>query len=241
MPDERAIVLEHVGRVFQSADTQVAALNDVTVHVDHGEVVAITGPSGSGKTTLLNVIAGLERPTEGQVTVLGRDLTDASERDLTAFRAHSVGLVFQDSHLLPGLTALENVVVAKLPWSSWRVLKPEATKLLEAVGLGRRLDFPPSRLSGGERQRVGIARALLGQPQLLLADEPTGNLDSASTEALIALLERLRHDYDLTVVIATHDPVVASMAARVVRLVGGMVEEDRQAQREPQLEVRDLE
>jgi putative ABC transport system ATP-binding protein len=236
-----AVALTRVTRAFQSGGDEVVALADVSLTVAVGETVAITGPSGSGKTTLLNVIAGLDRPTSGTVTVLGQDLTSLKERDLTAFRARSLGLVFQDPHLLPGLTALENVIAARLPWARRRVLEPEARKLLKAVGLGSRMNHPPARLSGGERQRVGIARALLGQPRLLLADEPTGNLDAGSTEELLSLLDELRRDLELTLVVVTHDPAVAAIAHRVVRLSGGRVVEDRAQPSAGRIEVRELE
>jgi ABC-type lipoprotein export system ATPase subunit len=219
----------------------VRAVAEVSLTVAVGETVALTGPSGSGKTTLLNLIAGLDRPTSGTVTVLGQELTALRERDLTRFRARSLGLVFQDPHLLPGLTALENVIAARLPWARRRVLEPEARKLLKAVGLASRMNHPPARLSGGERQRVGIARALLGQPRLLLADEPTGNLDAGSTEDLLSLLDELRSDFGLTLVVATHDPAVAAIAHRVILLSGGHVVEDRPQPSAERIEVRELE
>jgi ABC-type lipoprotein export system ATPase subunit len=236
-----AVALTRVTRAFQSGGDEVVAVADVSLTVAVGETIAIAGPSGSGKTTLLNLIAGLDRPTSGTVTVLGQDLTSLKERDLTAFRARSLGLVFQDPHLLPGLTALENVIAAKLPWARRRALEPEARKLLKAVGLGSRMNHPPARLSGGERQRVGIARALLGQPRLLLADEPTGNLDAGSTEELLSLLDELRSDLGLTLVVVTHDPAVAAIAHRVVRLSGGRVVEDRAQLSAGRIEVRELE
>jgi putative ABC transport system ATP-binding protein len=215
-----AVELRDLSRVYAGPSGPVYALRKMTLTVRTGELVAFMGPSGSGKTTLLNIVAGLDRPTAGEVITLGRHLGDLRERQLTAFRAGSVGLVFQDPHLLPGLTALENVVVAKLPWGDRRELAREARELLEAVGLSERLGFPPSRLSGGERQRVGIARALLGHPPLLLADEPTGNLDASTTAELIELLGTLRAQFELTVLIATHDPQVARTADRIVQLVG---------------------
>lgn len=241
MRAEPAVVLINVTRRFPSGGSEVLALANVSLAIASGETVAVTGPSGSGKTTLLNLVAGLDRPTSGSVTVLGQDLTSLKERDVTAFRARSLGLVFQDPHLLPGLTALENVVAARLPWARRRVLEPDARKLLDAVGLASRANHPPARLSGGERQRVGIARALLGQPQLLLADEPTGNLDAGTTEELLGLLEELRHDFGLTLVVATHDPAVAAIAHRVVRLSGGRVVEDRPQPSANRIEVRELE
>ena len=240
-PANRAVVVSSVTRAFQSGGEQVHALEEVSLSVGVAEAVAITGPSGSGKTTLLNLIGGLDSPTSGTVTVLGQDLGSVRERELTAFRARAIGIVFQDPHLLPGLSALENVIAARLPWARRRVLEPEARKLLVAVGLDSRMNHPPARLSGGERQRVGIARALLGQPQLLLADEPTGNLDAASTEELIALLDELRTDLSLTLVIATHDPAVAAIAHRVVRLRGGRLVEEREQRSAERLDVRELE
>lgn len=236
-----AVELVKVTRAFASGGEEVVALADVSLWVVEGETVAITGPSGSGKTTLLNLIAGLDRPTFGTVRVLGQPLTSLNERDLTAFRARSLGLVFQDPHLLPGLTALENVIAARLPWARRRVLEPEARKLLKAVGLGSRMNHPPARLSGGERQRVGIARALLGQPRLLLADEPTGNLDAGSTEELLNLLDELRASLGLTLVVVTHDPAVAAIAHRIVSLSGGRVVEDRPQLPAGLIEVRELE
>lgn len=224
---EPAIELRGVCRVYPSGAERVSALHDVDLIIYPGEAVAITGPSGSGKTTLLNLIAGLDHPTSGDIHVIGQNLGKLSEGKLTAFRAKSIGLVFQDPHLLPGLSAIENVALARLPWGRRSELMREAKKLLDSLGLAQRLHHPPSRLSAGERQRVGLARALLGQPEILLADEPTGNLDSQTTEGLIALLSDLREDMGITLVIATHDPAVAAMAQRVVRLVGGAIESDR--------------
>ena len=236
-----AVAVDRITRTFQSGGEVINALEDVSVTIASGEALAITGTSGSGKTSLLNLIAGLDRPTRGTVTVLGQDLGALKERDLTAFRANWVGIVFQDPHLLPGLTALENVIAARLPWARRRALEPDARKLLIAVGLGARMNHPPARLSGGERQRVGIARALLGQPRLLLADEPTGNLDAGSTEELIGLLNELRTDLQLTLVIATHDPAVAAIADRVVQLRGGCVVDEHSRGQARQMEVRGLE
>jgi predicted ABC-type transport system involved in lysophospholipase L1 biosynthesis ATPase subunit len=221
--NDLALELKEVSRIYSHGKGRVRALNAVSLCVKRGEMVALVGPSGSGKTTLLNLIAGLDRPTDGEVTTLGQRLNGLRESGLTTFRARSVGLVFQDPHLLPGLTALENVVVARLPWQSRRKLIPEAEQLLSAVGLAERLDFPPARMSGGERQRVGIARALLGHRSLLLGDEPTGNLDTGTTQELLALLEQLRLDFGLTLVIATHDSIVAGRAQRVVHLENGQI------------------
>ena len=220
---DRAVEFRGVSRTYEGATGSVHALREVTLSIERGHVVAVTGPSGSGKTTLLNLMVGLDRPTSGEVITLGRSLNDLRERQLTAFRAGSVGLVFQDPHLLPGLTALESVVVARLPWRSRRELAQEARALLDAVGLSERVDFPPAKLSGGERQRVGIARALLGHPPLVLADEPTGNLDGETTKDLVELLREIKVRFDLTLVLATHDDAVSHAADHVVHLVGGSV------------------
>jgi ABC-type lipoprotein export system ATPase subunit len=212
------IRVESLGRSYRTGVETIVAIHDVSFTVARGEAVAITGPSGSGKTTLLNLIAALDRPTSGRVVVDENDLSLMNDTELTRFRATVLGIVFQDPHLLPGLTTLENVVVGRLPWSSWNKLRPTAERLLERVGLGERLDHPPAKLSGGERQRVAIARALLGQPQILVADEPTGNLDAHTTEQLLGLIRDLRDELNLTVVVATHDPSVSASADRVVNL-----------------------
>ena len=236
-----AIALAGVSRAYASGPAVVQALTSVDLQVARGEAVALTGPSGSGKTTLLNLVAGLDRPTEGTISVLGTQVDTASERALAEFRAGHLGLVFQDPHLLSGLSALENLVAARLPWGHWRALEAEGRRLLSELGLGNRLDAPPSRLSGGERQRVGLARALMGHPELLLADEPTGNLDAATTDELLRVLERVRRDHGLTVLVCTHGPAVAAFAERVVRLVGGQIDGEQRLDRPGPLEVRALE
>lgn len=172
--------------------------------------------------------------------MLGTNIVDSSERELADFRARHIGLVFQDPHLLSGLTALENLVAARLPWGHWADLQVQARELLAELGLANRLDASPSQLSGGERQRVGLARALMGSPELLLADEPTGNLDAATTEELVALLERVRCERGLTIVLCTHDPAVAALADRIVRLVGGRIDCERRLDLVGPLEARAL-
>jgi putative ABC transport system ATP-binding protein len=201
----------------------VPALVGVGVDVPRGSTLAVVGPSGSGKTTLINLLAGLDRPDDGEIVVLGQRVTDLPERELDRYRAETVGLVFQDPHLLPGLTALENVAIARLPWAPRQRLEAEARDLLAAVGLERRMHFPPERLSGGERQRVGLARALLGHRPLLLADEPTGNLDIETTEEMLQLVDDLRRSLSLTAIIATHDPAVERIADGVARLAAGRI------------------
>ena len=230
-----AIDVQSVSREYRVPSGTVRALHEVSLEVRRGELIALMGPSGSGKTTLLNLIGGLDRPTSGSIRVLGYELQGMREHSLTGFRARVVGVVFQDPHLLPGLTSLENVVSAQLPWRRRRQLTPEATDMLVAVGLKDRLDFPPSRLSGGERQRVGIARALMGGRPLLLADEPTGDLDIDTAEEILELLGRLRSALGLTMVVATHAPAVARTADRVIRLSGGTLRTDGLVSADPAL------
>lgn len=222
-----AIELAGVSRTYETGGGELHALVGVELRVARREAIAVTGPSGSGKTTLLNLISGLDRPSAGSVNVLGTRVDAASGKELAELRAHHIGLVFQDPHLLSGLTTLENLVAARLPWGHWRALEAEARLLLTELGLGKRLDAQPSMLSGGERQRVGLARALMGNPELLLADEPTGNLDAATTDELIGVLDAIRQDHELTVVLCTHDLAVAAFADRVVRLVGGHIDGER--------------
>ena len=203
-------------------DGDVQALRGVSLAIASGESVAITGPSGCGKTTLLHLLGGLDRPDSGEVFFEGKPL---GKLDLDAFRARRLGFVFQSFHLLPTLSALENVQIPMFegPWP--RAERAErAAKLLEAVGLGHRRRHRPSRLSVGERQRVAIARALANGPTLILADEPTGNLDSHAQAEILALLARLRADLGLTLVVVTHSREVAAAADREVVLKDGQID-----------------
>jgi ABC-type lipoprotein export system ATPase subunit len=188
-----------------------------------GDWVAIVGPSGSGKSTLLNILGCLDRPSAGTYLIDGIDVAGLSENERTATRARSIGFVFQAFHLLGHRTALENVMLAEMYAGAERAGRRErAHAALERVGMAHRRDFLPTRLSGGEQQRVAIARALLGSPRLLLCDEPTGNLDSVSTESLMLLFDALARQ-GLTLVVVTHDEGVAAHAQRVVRMVDGEV------------------
>jgi putative ABC transport system ATP-binding protein len=217
------IRLEHVARVFPVGDSEVRALDDVTEHVAAGEHVAIMGPSGSGKSTLLNVIGCLDRPTSGRYVLDGREVSGLDDAQLTLVRREVIGFVFQSFHLVPRLTAAENV---ELPMVFAAVPREERHARvragLDAVGLAARMDHRPDQLSGGERQRVAMARAMVMRPRLLLADEPTGNLDSRSGQQVLEMLDRLHAD-GLTLVVVTHDPNVARRADRVILMRDGRI------------------
>ncbi len=207
----------------------VAALGGVSLDVDGGEFVAVVGPSGSGKSTMLNIIGTLDRPTSGTVTIAGNDVGSMRDDELSALRALHIGFVFQHFHLQPGATAAENVADGLLYANVPRRLRRErAVRALERVGLGHRVDHLPNQLSGGEKQRVAIARAIVGEPTILLADEPTGALDTASGASILALLREL-NDAGTTVLVITHDLELAASLPRQVRMRDGRVEQDSAA------------
>ena len=199
-------------------------LRGVDLEIERGDFVALRGASGTGKSTLLHLIGGLDTPNAGEIIYNGENLAAFLESRLTNFRNRRVGFVFQAYHLLPELTALENVClsarIARIPAVT---AEKRACELLARVGLGERLEHKPSELSGGEQQRVAIARALINEPELLLADEPTGNLDSHTGQEIIELLKQLRAEKQMTLVIATHDAKVAATAPRVIELVDGLI------------------
>ena len=220
----REVVKEYPG------DPPTAVLHGVDLAVGAGELVAVVGPSGSGKSTLLHIVGTLDRPTSGVVRVAGHDVARLSDRDLSALRATEIGFVFQQFFLLSGRTAVDNVadglLYTGLPRRERRAAAVEA---LERVGLGHRLAFNPEKLSGGERQRVAIARALVGRPSLVLADEPTGNLDTGSSASIVALLHELNDDDGATIVVITHDREIAADLPRRVALRDGRIESDTAA------------
>lgn len=212
-----AIALENASRAYLGG---VRALDGVSVDIAQGEWVSLLGPSGSGKTTFLNLVDGLDRPTSGRVTVLGHETTRLASDEMTTFRRENIGLIFQQFHLIPYLTALENVMLAQYYHSLTD--KEEAARALGAVQMSNRATHLPSQLSGGERQRVCIARALINDPKIILADEPTANLDEANETKVVEILHRL-HQQGKTIVIATHDPGLGALAQRNVLLRHGRI------------------
>jgi putative ABC transport system ATP-binding protein len=226
------IAIRNLSMRLTSGGREVSILNDISLDVPAKQFVAIVGPSGSGKSTLLGLIAGMDQPTSGTISLEGQEITSLSEDELARLRRRKIGYVFQSFHLIPTLTAQENVAVPlELAGDPEAVSKANA--LLRAVGLGSRLHHYPAQLSGGEQQRVSVARAFANNPAILLADEPTGNLDTATGEQVIELLIRLNRDHGSTLVLVTHDPALAAHAERIVCLRDGRIISDELQQRVP--------
>ncbi len=217
--------VKHITKTYQIGEHSLTVLNDISFAVETGTTCAIVGPSGSGKTTLLGLCAGLDRPTSGSVVLDGISLETLNEDALAEVRNTHVGFVFQTFQLIPTLTALENVMVP-LELRGDRQAKVQATELLQRVGLGNRLHHYPVQLSGGEQQRVALARAFIHRPKILFADEPTGNLDDETSEAIIPLLFALNHQAGTALVIVTHDLELAQRTQRIIQLKGGSVTAD---------------
>ena len=216
------IQLENVSKVFASPSGEVRALDDVSLRIDEGQFVAICGPSGCGKSTLLSLVGGLALPTAGRVLVAGQEISPMSAGERAAFRADHLGFVFQLFHLLPYLSVLDNVLVAATP-ATRATARQRGSELLERFGLGDRLSHRPGQLSVGQRQRVAMARALLNRPRLLLADEPTGNLDPANANALLDLLSEYQREGG-TVLMVTHETYAAERAQRTVTMNEGRIQ-----------------
>jgi putative ABC transport system ATP-binding protein len=227
---ETIIETRELTKEFIRDEFHVVALHKVTLEIHKGEFLALMGPSGSGKSTLLHLIAAMDRPTDGEIRVLGHNLRELNDRQIARWRNEHVGFIFQQFNLIPVLTALENV---ELPLKLTGLKKAEridhATTALKLVGLGDRLGHFPRQLSGGQEQRVAIARAIVTDPALILADEPTGNLDAASAQDVLQILSKLNKDYGKTIVMVTHDPHAARYASRIHHLEKGELAADPEA------------
>ncbi len=222
------IEIENLSKEYQTPAAKVRAVDGVSLRFERGEFAAIVGPSGSGKTTLLNLLGGLDQATAGSIRIAGTDLASLRPGQLIDFRKDNIGFVFQSYNLIPVLTALENVeFVMQLQGRPKAERRARAVELLEAVGLGERLDSRPGQLSGGQQQRVAVARALASKPQFVLADEPAANLDSRSALTLLEIMERLNREEGATFIFSTHDPRVVAKARRVIWLEDGKVVSDK--------------
>lgn len=218
---KNVVELEQVTRSFRRGDEVVLALADLSLTLGEGEMVALVGPSGCGKSTALNIVAAVDQPDGGSVRVCGVDVAAATEEELVTLRRRRIGMVFQAFHLVPHLTVEENIA---LPLAlDHRHDAARVTELIERVGLGHRRRHYPSELSGGEQQRTAVARALVHRPRVLVADEPTGNLDSRTGSGVVALLDELRHDEQAALLLATHDATVAGVADSVLEMADGRV------------------
>jgi len=226
---EPLIRIEHVEKVYHRDQIEIPVLMGLDLDIPEGEYVALMGPSGSGKTTLLNLIAGIDQPTRGRIVVAGRDIATMGQTELARWRSNTIGFIFQLYNLLPVLTAFENV---ELPLLLTRLKKAERKKHVETalsiVRLADRMDHYPRQLSGGQEQRVAIARAIVSDPKILVADEPTGDLDAKSGDEILELLRRLNEEFGKTIVMVTHDPRAAARAHRMVHLDKGVLHADEQ-------------
>ena len=230
MNNDKIIDLKNISKIYQMGETEVHALRNIDLDIHQGEYVALMGPSGSGKSTLMNIIGALDTPTSGTYYLKGSNVSEMEDDELAEIRNKEIGFVFQTFNLLPKLTALENVA---LPLVYAGVPRKErlqrAKEVLESVGLGDRLYHKPNQLSGGQRQRVAIARALVNNPSIILADEPTGNLDSKSSEEIMRLFDRL-HAEGNTIILVTHEPDIAEHSKRLIKLFDGKIVSDKTKQ-----------
>lgn len=217
--------VQNLSKTYGKGDTMVKALDNVSLSVQKGEFVAIVGPSGSGKSTLLHILGGVDTPTSGKVIINGTDISQLDETALAIFRRRQIGLIYQFYNLIPILTVEENMTLPLL-LDGRKPDKKQVEYLLHTLGLEKRINHLPNQLSGGQQQRVSIGRALINNPALMLADEPTGNLDSESTKEIIALLRRFNRDFNQTVVIITHDENIAVSADRVIQIEDGHITRD---------------
>lgn len=221
------IVINDLVKIYESNAMQVTAIDHVNLTIEDGEFTAIVGPSGSGKTTLLNLIGGLDTPNQGQIIVEDVDITAMSPKQLIEFRLHNIGFVFQSYNLIPVLTAYENVAfIMELQRAPKPAIERRTKDILEEVGLGDRMNSRPNELSGGQQQRVAVARAMASKPKFIIADEPTANLDSKSTEKLLEMMETLNQREQITFLFSTHDQRVMNKAHRIIVLEDGKIVDD---------------
>jgi putative ABC transport system ATP-binding protein len=225
-----AVRMIDLTKVYQVGESTIHALNGVDLDISRGQFVSIMGPSGSGKSTLLNVLGCIDTPTSGSLQIMGREVSKLNDRELTGIRLSTIGFIFQQFYLIPTLNALENV---ELPMKEARIPRHDrhkrASELLDMVGLSKRVRHLPHQLSGGEQQRVAIARALANDPDILLADEPTGEVDTRTSDSILGILEDLNRERGLTMVVVSHDPKVASRAPRRLNMVDGVIVSDQMA------------
>ena len=225
--DQPLIKIEEITKIYQMGDVKVHALRGVSLAIGEGEFVAIMGPSGSGKSTLMNIVGCLDQPTDGRYWLDGTDVGKLNDNSLADIRNSKIGFVFQTFNLLARTTAFQNVTLPLIYGGlGSRQRRERARAALEAVGLGDRMDHRPNELSGGQQQRVAIARALVSEPAIILADEPTGNLDTRSGEEIMRILYDLNKDRGITVVFVTHDPEIAEQTRRIIRIRDGLIESD---------------
>ena len=228
MDHEKPIIyVKNVRKVYRMGDEEVVALKRINLRIYKGEVCCIFGTSGSGKSTLLNQLAGMEKPTKGQVFIRGKNISDMNEEELAAFRQEHMSFIFQSYNLLPSMTAVENVAMP-LMFKGMDRKKPEAMaeEMLKRVGLSHRLHHYPSQMSGGQQQRAGIARAFVSRPEVVFADEPTGNLDTKTTAEIMDMVMGFARRFNQTIILVTHDPGMSRYADRIVTLVDGIITGD---------------
>ena len=227
MSDDNNIIItaRNISKVYVMGQEEVHALHDVSLDIQRGEYLSIMGPSGSGKSTFFNMVGGLDTPTSGEVFVEGHKLADLNSPQLAWFRCHKIGFIFQSFNLIPTMTALENVAIARIFYGQApEQARTDAAEVLEQVGLGHRLDHLPAEVSGGQQQRIAIARALVNKPAIILADEPTGNLDLHTGEEIINLLNEMKDSLGITIITATHDMKMLSASDTVVWIKDGGIE-----------------
>ncbi|MEG2929453.1 MAG: ABC transporter ATP-binding protein [Oscillospiraceae bacterium] len=226
------IKVENLKKIYKVGNEKIVALNDINLEIEQGEFCCIVGTSGSGKSTLLNQLAGLEKPSKGSVTIDGQNISKMTEKQLAIFRQNTIGFIFQSYNLMPTLTAVENVAFPLMfKGIDRKIREKKARAILKEMQLGERMEHKPTELSGGQQQRVGIARAFVGKPKVIFADEPTGNLDSKTTAQVMNMLTEISRRNGITFVMVTHDPELAKLAQRIVTLKDGSIISDTKGEK----------